>query len=383
MPHPVRPADAVRNARRDSRCVLVLRSLRFDGRLLFVAATLALGACALREPTDFPTPAEIETTLFMIGDAGAPDPHEVGVPLDSLKVQAAAAPDGSYIVFLGDNVYDEGIPEEGQAEWADARRRLAAQVNAVPPGVHGIFVPGNHDWAREGPFGLYAIRLQEDMIAALAGDRDVRLLPSNGCPGPVAVDDGRLRMIIIDTQWMLHEYIVRDEESDCNTDPDVMMAQLRALLEPGPENRVTLVAAHHPLMTGGEHGGYCSWTGPFHRFAGRSQDIMSSGNRTMRDSLEAAFIENPPLAYAAGHDHSLQVLRGGEAVQYILVSGAGSPTKASCAVRLRESYYVSQHRSGFMRIDVLRGGGVMLRVYRYRDDGSGGLSYSRWLEPRP
>jgi hypothetical protein len=103
----------------------------------------------------------------------------------------------------------------------------------------------------------------------------------------------------------------------------------------------------------------------------------------MRDSIESAFQVRPPLAYLAGHEHNLQVLRGGEAATYLLVSGAGSYAKASCSVRLRESYYVSQHRSGFMRIDILRGGGVLLGVYRFRGDGTGGLSYSRWLEPRP
>ncbi|NLG62589.1 MAG: hypothetical protein GX539_10110 [Candidatus Cloacimonetes bacterium] len=51
-------------------------------------------------------------------------------------------------------------------------------------------------------------------------------------------------------------------------------------------------------------------------------------------------------------------------------------------MRMRESYYVSQNRSGFMRIDILRGKGVHLQVYRFQRDGSGGLSYSRWLEPR-
>jgi hypothetical protein len=79
----------------------------------------------------------------------------------------------------------------------------------------------------------------------------------------------------------------------------------------------------------------------------------------------------------------MQVLRGGQSVTYNLVSGAGSHDKTECAVRLRESYYVSQNRNGFMRIDILRGGGVMLRVYRFQRNGTGGLSYSRWLEPRP
>ncbi|NIP79208.1 MAG: hypothetical protein GWM90_08370, partial [Gemmatimonadetes bacterium] len=156
----------------------------------------------------------------------------------------------------------------------------------------------------------------------------------------------------------------------------------RAAVGGAREDQVTVVAGHHPLMTGGQHGGYCGVTGPFHRFGGRSQDIISSANRTMRDSIESAFAENPPLAYAAGHEHNLQVLRGAEAVRTLLVSGAGSGTKVSCGVHLRESYYVSQNRTGFMRLDILRGGGVLLSVFRYEKDGTGGRSYSRWIEPR-
>jgi hypothetical protein len=253
---------------------------------------------------------------------------------------------------------------------------------SVPPGARGIFLPGNHDWGGMGPFGLYSVRLQEEMIASLAGGRDVTMLPGNGCPGPVAIDAGRLRLVMLDTQWWLHDYIVRDAQSDCSTTVSAVTTALRALVRTDREDRVILVAGHHPLMTGGEHGGYCGVTGPFHRFGGRSQDIISSANRTMRDSLESAFAEHPPLAYVAGHEHNLQVLRGGPAARYLLVSGAGSYAKTSCAVRLRESFYVSQHRSGFMRIDVMRGRGVLLRVFRYESDGTGGLSYSRWLEPR-
>lgn len=103
-------------------------------------AGCSLNALSLTE--EAPAPEEIEITLFLIGDAGEPDPREVGAPLDSIYAQASLAPERSIILFLGDNVYPTGIPEEGQAEWADARRRLAAQVNAVPPGARGIFIPG-------------------------------------------------------------------------------------------------------------------------------------------------------------------------------------------------------------------------------------------------
>jgi hypothetical protein len=250
--------------------------------------------------------------------------------------------------------------------------------------VRAIFIPGNHDWAREEAFGLYSIRRQERLIDTLARGRDIRLLPRNGCPGPVSIDIGRMRLIALDTQWWLHDYIVRDSASRCTstTISGVTSALRRQVQEPGV-GRVVVIAGHHPLMTGGEHGGYCGVTGPFRRFAGRNQDIISGANRRMRDSIESAFRENPPLVYAAGHDHSLQVLRSGNDAPYVLVSGAGSAPKGSCAVRLRESLYTSPHRNGFMRLDVMRGGGVLLRVYRYTSSGSGGIAYSKWLEDRP
>jgi hypothetical protein len=326
---------------------------------------------------------EIETTLFLLGDAGEPDPRQVGAPLDSLAVQAAEAPERSVIVFLGDNVYPGGVPEEGAAEWADARRRLEAQVRAIPPGVRGIFVPGNHDWGDERAFGLYSIRLQEQMIASMARGRNVRMLPGNGCPGPVSVDFGRLRVVTLDTQWWLHSYIVRDSSSHCpESTMGAVTASLRDQVHPPGDGRVVFVVGHHPLMTGGAHGGYCGVAGPFRRFGGTSQDILGGANQQMRDSLRSAFATRPPLAYAAGHDHTLQVLRGGRNVDYVLVTGAGSPSKTECAVKLRESYYVTQHRAGFMRVDIMKGKGVLLRVYRYPATGSGALAFTRWLERR-
>jgi hypothetical protein len=349
-----------------------------------VIGALALSAtvgCILKAKPEQLAPADVESTLFLIGDAGEPDPRERGVALDSMTAQAAVAPQRSVVVFLGDNVYPNGIPEEGQAEYADARRRLQAQVDAVPRGARGIFVPGNHDWGGMGPFGLYAIRLQERMIASMAAGRDIRLLPSNGCPGPVAENIGRLKLILLDTQWWLHGYILRDADSKCATTTAAVTAMLREEVRQKLPGGVTVVAAHHPLMTGGAHGGYCGITGPFRRLGGDPQDILSGLNRAMRDSIEKAFTAQPPLVYVAGHDHSLQVLKGGPSVRYLLVSGAGSPSKLECSVRLRESYFIAPHRSGFMRLDIMRNKGVLLTVFQY-GGATGGLSYSKWLELR-
>lgn len=349
---------------------------------LSALALIAVSGCAHRIQVKDLEPQEIETTLFLIGDAGEPDPRHSAVALDSLKRQAAEAPGRAVIVFLGDNVYPDGVPVDSALTWPDARRRLEAQINAVPAGARGIFIPGNHDWAGSGPYGLYSIRLEQRLIGSLANGRDIRMLPGNGCPGPAAFDAGRLRLITLDTQWWLHAWIVRDAQSNCTTTVGGVTAALRQLIETTPDGRVTVVTGHHPLMTGGVHGGYCGITGPFRRLGGQSQDILSTLNRAMRDSLESAFKKKPPLVYAAGHDHSLQVMKGAPNAQYLLVSGAGSEAKTECAVYMRESYYVSQHRTGFMRIDILKDKGVLLSVFDYSSSGVRGAPFSRWLETR-
>ncbi len=349
---------------------------------LCLLAVVTLNACARKIHIKDLEPQEIETTLFLIGDAGHPDPRNNAFVLDSLKRQAAEAPGRAVIVFLGDNVYPNGVPVDSALTWPDARRRLEAQVNAVPPGARGIFIPGNHDWQESGPYGLYSVRLQERMIANLAAGRDIRMLPGNGCPGPAAFEVGRLRFIALDTQWWLHDFIVRDAQSNCNTTVRGVTSALRELIRTTADGRVAIVAGHHPMMTGGEHGGYCGITGPFRRLGGNSQDILSSLNRTMRDSLESAFKVKPPLMYAAGHDHNLQVMKGAPNAHYFVVSGAGSQGKAACAVYMRESYYVSQHRTGFMRVDILKDKGVLLSVFDYSGAGVPGASFSRWLEVR-
>src|SRR5258708_3050521 len=248
----------------------------------------AFSGCSLNVTKETLAPADVETTLFLIGDAGEPDPREPTLVLDSLSAQAAQIPGRALIVFLGDNVYPNGIPEEGQAEYADARRRLEVQVNAIPKGVRGIFIPGNHDWGGESgePFGLFAIRLQEKMIASMAGGRDIRMLPVNGYPGPATVDIGRLRLLLLDTQWRLHEYIVSNAKSNCQTTTGAVTETLRQLVEEKMPGRVTIVAGHHPLMTGGEHGGYWGNVGPFLRFGGALQEILTVETLTRHDLLE-------------------------------------------------------------------------------------------------
>lgn len=345
-----------------------------------------------------PAPAAIVETIFLIGDAGEPDPRLPSTVLDSLASQAAIVGPRATILFLGDNVYPAGTTEPLAPNYPDALRRLDAQIRAVPSGATGIFLPGNHDWADggQGGFfgaataadGLFIIRRQGALIPQRPKQRGatIMMLPQGGCPGPAVVDRERVRLILLDTQWWLHNYIVRDSISDdretgCTTHTVGEITQaIRDSLRTTRPGQTVIVAAHHPLRTGGPHGGYCGAFALFRRWANTSQDLFGKNYAMMRDSVNSALATRPPLIFAAGHDHSLQVMRG-RTSSYVLVSGAGSLGKGECAARLRQSLYVGQATSGFMRLDFAAGDSVLLRVYRY-DNHVQGEVFSQWLRAR-
>jgi hypothetical protein len=381
------------------RICTVGRRVGCVGRLFMRLGSLAAMAAACGHPAPATlAPAQIVETIFLIGDAGEPDPRLPSDVLDSLAVQAAAVGSRGTILFLGDNIYPSGTAAAEAVNYADVLRRLDAQIKAVPRGATGIFIPGNHDWSDGGQGGLFGAATAADGLyvvrrqAALIPQRPknagatVMMLPRGGCPGPAVVDRERVRLILLDSQWWLHNYIVRDSLSDdpengCSTHTIAEITQaLRDSLRTTRPGQSVIVAAHHPLITGGPHGGYCGAFALFRRWANTSQDLFGKSYARMRDSVNRALATHPPLVYAAGHDHSLQVIRGRNS-SYALVSGAGSIGKGECSARLRQSLYVGQATSGFMRLDFTATDSVLLRVYRY-DSHVHGQVYSHWLRDR-
>lgn len=381
------------------RVCLVRRRAGRVGRLILGVGVIGAvtGGCG-HAANNRPSPAQIVETIFLIGDAGEPDPRLPSDVLDSLAVQAAAVGSRGTILFLGDNIYPSGTAAPEAVNYADVLRRLDSQIKAVPSGATGIFLPGNHDWSDggQGGFfgaataadGLYIVRRQAATIPQRRKNpgATVMMLPRGGCPGPAVVDKERVRLILLDSQWWLHNYIVRDSLSDdpengCSTHTIAEVTQaLRDSLRTTRPGQSVIVAAHHPLITGGPHGGYCGAFALFRRWANTSQDLFGKSYTRMRDSVNRALATRPPLIYAAGHDHSLQVIRGRNS-SYVLVSGAGSIGKGECSARLRQSLYVGQATSGFMRLDFTAGDSVFLRVYRY-DSHVHGEVYSLWLRDR-
>ena len=371
------------------------------------AVQLTIAGCSHTKPyyhPDIPDSAKHESKtegtlqyrLLLLGDGGEPEPDEP--VLKTLGEWAEKDAARTSVIFLGDNMYPEGMTERRQHE---ASSRLTPQLAVVKAtGAHGLFIPGNHDWASGRTEGLSAVLAQEKFINdALAGESN--FLPPGGSPGPVALElpktDPVLRLIVLDTQWWLHQHEKPKKA------PEKVIEEIVALLD---TELPVIVVGHHPLETYGEHGGVYDWK--VHLFPVRAmnewfwipipivgsvypyarwylfrsdQDMSGARNKTMVAELNRAFAmrklppQGPPLLiYAAGHEHSLQVLKG-EVTDYLLVSGAAASRKVQAVMSGDNTLFAHQH-TGFMAIDFLNDGKVLLQVVE--PEGKGVL-FHQWL----
>ncbi|MCU0621038.1 MAG: hypothetical protein MUC69_05990, partial [Gemmatimonadales bacterium] len=329
----------------------------------------------------------VVASLFLIGDAGEPGADDP--VLAALTREAAAAPSPS-IVFLGDNVYPRGLPAEGASDRATAEEHLRRQLRvSLASGARSWFVPGNHDWAKGGADGWAAIGRQEEFIAREGGGL-AALLPAGGCPGPeVRALPGRMRLVLLDSQWWLHGGPRPTADCRPGSAAEVVDSLRRALVVPAGEDAV--VVLHHPLRSHGPHGGYftarqhlfpltdvVSWLYlplpvigslyPASRQLGiSSQDLNGGRYEAYIAALEEALAPCGPRVVAAGHEHTLQVL-GDDAVPTMLVSGTGFDDHVEPVAQRRDTRYAAS-RPGYMRIDRLRDGRLRLGVQEVARSG--------------
>lgn len=348
------------------------RSLGAGALLLLVVAS-----CGGRVAPTVPIPSGLDsspvTSVLLVGDGGLMEP---GDPIRAqLTADATDSADRgpTVVAFLGDNVYPAGV-REGESEYARDTTFLAVQLGAVSgSGARALFIPGNHDWHNGFEGGLAALDRQAAWLQeADAPGSPVTWLPVvPGCPGPAIVDVGELRLIALDTQWFLHQYERRCE----GRAPNEVFDELTSAID-GAGTREVIVLAHHPLRTYGPHGGYFpvdrhlfplrdlrSWAfvplpvlGTAYvvaRTMGISdQDLEGDANERMREGIMGAIraARRAPRFYAAGHEHSLQVLSGaGDGPDYHLVSGSASKITP---VDAREATRFATSRRGYMKVEV-------------------------------
>ena len=130
---------------------------------------------------------------------------------------------------------------------------------------------------------------------------------------------------------------------------------LDALLEEH-KNDFVVLASHYPMLTGGPHGGLTYGffldliVTPLGWMMGGLGNTYEAGYADWIARTQDVLRRNPPDVYAAGHDHSLQLLDSADVAGIYIVSGAGSRDRVSTVTDLPETFF-AHAAPGFIVVD--------------------------------
>ena len=345
-----------------------------------IAAILFYGFVSAQEDT-------VQARIVVIGDAGSfhkdangKDRHYVvsavkkTVPIDAKTT----------IIYVGDNLYYTGLPNE-MLPYYDIRRAVLDSQALIAKGTKAkvYFMPGNHDWNREGPGGWEAIKREQRYIDNEPTD-NVQFFPKDGCPGPVEVPINKdITLIIVDSQWWLQAYEKPGIESDCSAKTrEEVISQLDDILERNAQ-KLVLFAEHHPFKSYGIHGGYFTIKQHIFPFTemkknlyiplpvlgsiypitrsvfGTVQDLHSPQYENMIRDLQGVLKKYPNVIYIAGHEHNLQLIK--DSSSYYLISGAG--TNKSRVSQNKKHLLFGKQMNGFAELKVSKNKNVNFSFY--------------------
>ncbi|MCA8832044.1 metallophosphoesterase [Hymenobacter pini] len=344
-----------------------------------------------------PDSTHIRYTVFLIGDVGKPAPEaEGGEPsLNYLRKQILTAGAKSTTIYLGDNIYEYGLPEEKAYDRKVSEQRIIDQLKVLRD-YQGekYMIPGNHDW-KQGLRGavdqvnreqfFVESYLQSDSAAfPYTGDF---FLPRDACPGPVEIrlqDD--LVLIAINSQWFLQTTGERPygANSGCGIANETdFFTQVEDIIQRNAGKNI-MVVAHHPLFSDGIHGGYFTLGDHFfplsivykyafvplpvigsiypfaRKYGGVSQDIAHPLYQAYKKGLLEIFQKYPNVVYAAGHEHNLQYFKEGNLNH--IVSGSGCKTQHVKPGSGGDAMF-SDKEKGFARVNYYDNGEVWTEFY--------------------
>ena len=295
---------------------------------------------------------KIKHTMYLIGDAGG---AEKGKPLPPalvlLNKKLDAASKNSSVVFLGDNIYPNGMaPKRVKKERESDEFRLKAQLDVLK-NFKGrpFFVAGNHDWYG---YGLKGLKRQQKFIENYLDNKDV-FYPKPGCGDPKEIElDDQLTLILVDTHWFLTDWDGEYEiNNGCELKSKEVFSRYFEEAVKGNRNKNVVIAAHHPPYSNGIHGGKMTFkqhlfpltevvkglyipfpiVGSIIQFirssTGHEQDIAHPNYKNLTQGMIASARKNGRFIFASGHEHALQYFEKDD--QYFIVSGSGSKKKSN------------------------------------------------------
>lgn len=286
-------------------------------------------------------------TFYLIGDAGNAEEQETQNTLALLEENLKQSDKNATLLFLGDNIYPKGMPpkkKDPQRPLAETKLKNQLRIAENFKGKT-IFIPGNHDWYH----GIKGLKEQEEFVNDYLKAKKA-FLPQNSCALESVKINNDVTLIVVDSQWFLEDW---DNHPIINDDCDIktrekFFEEFESLINKN-QNKVTIIAIHHPLMSNGPHGGQFSvdkqiypskakipapvlgsFVNLLRKTSGISpQDIQNKRYTAYINRILPIIQNNDNIIVVSGHEHNLQYLEH-EGLKQI-ISGAASKKEAARA----------------------------------------------------
>jgi hypothetical protein len=328
--------------------------------------------------------APLKFRIYLIGDAGEMEDGHHPVIDDVRKKLMVDTTTKAHIVYLGDNIYPRGMPDQADENRSEAEIILKTQLDLSHYLNGNIWmVPGNHDWVKGKSDGWKAVLRAEEFVENNYPTGKVMWTPNEGCSGPTVVElDSKTLLVTLDSQWWLHLKDKPQESSNCEYKSEEEILEALGFILEENQDKVILVAMHHPLRAYGPHDGGYSWKDhlfpltaaspnlyiplpiigsiyPLYRsWFGDIQDLPHPKYEAMIEALDKMFDTHPNLIQVAGHEHGLAYTRENN-VHYVL-SGAGA--KHSYIKKNTDAEFTYPHQ-GYAVLDFFEDNGVRISYF--------------------
>lgn len=344
---------------------------------------------------------ELVFELLLIGDSGNIKRNRPDEALELMKHHLPHKSD-SCVIFLGDNVYPQGLPDINNSLRKDAETVLIKHYEALKDyGGKVIFISGNHDWNKGKSNGIEYVLRQEQYIHKLFHQQAL-YIPEAGCPGPTLVNNlnEHVCIIAINTQWWVQKgFRPIGKSNNCNVESEAeFFEKLKLTLEENKNKRI-LVIGHYPIYSYSLHGGrykfkhhlfpltiykrralfplpFIGSLVPLYRkYIGAREDLSHPRFKILRKKLKDIFRDYPGLIYAAGHEHNLQYIE--KYSNHYIVSGAAS--KATYVIDGKYSKF-GVSAKGFFKLKFYADNKVKTEVLiTDPNNAMGKLVYQGWI----
>ncbi len=328
------------------------------------------------------TDSTLQHRFYLIGDAGYAEKPNAQALLNIVSHKLLSEGKNTSLLYLGDNIYPLGMPpKEKKEERKKAENSLDNQMK-LAKSFKGktIFIPGNHDWY----YGLEGLERENDYIEKKLDDNK-SFIPGKGCGiYDIEINDS-ITLIAIDSQWYLEDwnkYPTINDDCDIKT-REAMFIELEDLINDNQE-KLVLLAIHHPLMSNGSHGGQFSLkkqlfplenniplpiVGSLINLARKTsglspQDRQNKIYSTLVDRIKTLIQGKNNIIVASGHDHNLQYISHDNIHQ--IISGAGSKTEAARTIYPDDFSYGG---TGYAILDFFKDGKAVIRYFATNTDG--------------